>query len=54
MKDCCRKTRDEILASFQEAEKVDARHGLVLPGDCALSVVLWSLESAKGDEERSE
>lgn len=40
----------EALAA---AEKVDARHGLVLPGDSALAVVLNSMDEAAhaGDPE---
>lgn len=51
MNECCRETRNHILARLQQAEKFDARYGLRLPGDSALAVVIGSLEEAKGYEE---
>jgi hypothetical protein len=42
-----------ILARLQAAERLDAEHGFRLPGDSALYIELWSLETHVGDIDRS-
>jgi len=43
-----------ILQGFKEAEEIDLRHGFRLPGDSAIYIYLWGLETILAESDQRE